>query len=300
MADVVGSHGSAGFNDPMTLQGDKPNENDTEMAECVIPLPDEVVSKDATSVEASLLDNGLMQHGCSHYRRRCSIRAPCCNEVFNCRHCHNEAKNHELPRHQIQQIICSLCGTEQEVQQVCVNCGACMANYFCGACKLFDDDISKKQYHCEGCGICRVGGQENFFHCYKCRCCFSTLLKDGHPCVEGAMHHDCPICFEYLFESRNDVVVVPCGHTIHLDCLKEMSTHNYYACPLCSKSVCDMSKVWESLDIEMSAIGVPEGYENKMVWILCNDCGQNSEVRYHPMAYKCPNCRSYNTRKTRG
>lgn len=29
---------------------------------------------------------------CSHYRRRCRIRAPCCNEVFDCRHCHNEAK----------------------------------------------------------------------------------------------------------------------------------------------------------------------------------------------------------------
>lgn len=29
---------------------------------------------------------------CSHYRRRCQIRAPCCDEIFDCRHCHNEAK----------------------------------------------------------------------------------------------------------------------------------------------------------------------------------------------------------------
>lgn len=29
---------------------------------------------------------------CSHYRRRCKIRAPCCNEIFDCRHCHNDAK----------------------------------------------------------------------------------------------------------------------------------------------------------------------------------------------------------------
>lgn len=29
---------------------------------------------------------------CTHYRRRCKIRAPCCNEIFDCRHCHNEAK----------------------------------------------------------------------------------------------------------------------------------------------------------------------------------------------------------------
>lgn len=28
---------------------------------------------------------------CKHYRRRCKIRAPCCNEIYPCRHCHNEA-----------------------------------------------------------------------------------------------------------------------------------------------------------------------------------------------------------------
>ena len=28
---------------------------------------------------------------CKHYRRRCKIRAPCCNEIFSFRHCHNKA-----------------------------------------------------------------------------------------------------------------------------------------------------------------------------------------------------------------
>ena len=28
---------------------------------------------------------------CEHYRRRCRIRAPCCDRIFTCRHCHNEA-----------------------------------------------------------------------------------------------------------------------------------------------------------------------------------------------------------------
>lgn len=83
-------------------------------------------------------------------------------------------KRHELPRHEVQQVICSLCGTEQEVQlscpcclhcniinylassvititllcyqvrQVCISCGVCMGKYFCEVCKLFDDDVSKK------------------------------------------------------------------------------------------------------------------------------------------------------------
>lgn len=122
-------------------------------------------------------EKGSMKYGCAHYRRRCRIRAPCCNEIFDCRHCHNEAKNsigidtmrrHEIPRHEVQQVICSLCGTEQEVRQICINCGVCMGKYFCEVCKLFDDDVSKQQYHCHGCGICRIGGRENFFHCSKC------------------------------------------------------------------------------------------------------------------------------------
>ncbi|TQD81325.1 hypothetical protein C1H46_033139 [Malus baccata] len=233
-------------------------------------------SKD-TGEATELLEKGYTQYGCSHYRRRCRIRAPCCNEIFDCRHCHNEAKNdisidqkhrHDIPRHQVKQVICSLCNTEQEVQQVCINCGVCMGKYFCETCKLFDDDVSKKQYHCNGCGICRIGGRENFFHCDKCGCCYSMLMKNSHPCVEGAMHHDCPVCFEFLFETRDDVTVMPCGHTIHKNCLNEMRDHYQYACPLCSKSVCDMSKVWEKYDMEIAATPMPEPYQNKLVLSL--------------------------------
>ncbi|XP_023523417.1 probable E3 ubiquitin-protein ligase RZFP34 [Cucurbita pepo subsp. pepo] len=155
---------------------------------------------------------------------------------------------------------------------------------------------SKKQYHCDGCGICRIGGRENFFHCHKCGCCYSAILKNSHPCIEGAMHHDCPVCFEYLFDSTNDVSVMPCGHTIHQNCLNAMRDHFQFACPLCSKSVCDMSKVWEKFDMEIAATPNPEPYQNKVVWILCNDCGKTSKVQYHVVAQKCLNCRSYNTR----
>ncbi|CAL5410872.1 unnamed protein product [Camellia sinensis] len=37
-----------------------------------------------------------------------------------------------------------------------------------------------------------------------------------------------------------------------------------------------------------------------MVRILCNDCGTKSEVQFHIVAQKCPNCKSYNTRQIRG
>ena len=32
-------------------------------------------------------------------------------------------------------------------------------------------------------------------------CCYSIMLKNSHPCVEGAMHHDCPVCFEVIHAS---------------------------------------------------------------------------------------------------
>jgi hypothetical protein len=31
-------------------------------------------------------------------------------------------------------------------------------------CRFFDDDVRKGQFHCAKCGICRVGGRDNFFH----------------------------------------------------------------------------------------------------------------------------------------
>uniref|UniRef100_A0A2P2KUI9 Zinc finger family protein n=1 Tax=Rhizophora mucronata TaxID=61149 RepID=A0A2P2KUI9_RHIMU len=248
-------------------------------------------------------------YGCSHYRRRCKIRAPCCNEIFDCRHCHNEIKNssetdprdqHDIPRHEVTKVICSRCDMEQDVQQNCINCGVCMGKYFCAVCKFFDDDVSKIPYHCDECGICRTGGKENYFHCKRCGCCYSKSMKDAHHCVEGAMHHDCPVCFEFLFDTMKDITALPCGHTIHLECVNEMQRHCRYSCPVCLKSICDMSKFWKRLDQEIAATPMPEIYKNKMVWILCNDCGANSCVQFHILAHKCMSCKSYNTRQIQG
>ncbi len=42
-----------------------------------------------------LRERGRFEYGCQHYKRRCRMVAPCCGEVFWCRHCHNKAKNEE-------------------------------------------------------------------------------------------------------------------------------------------------------------------------------------------------------------
>lgn len=257
-------------------------------------------------VHLEVADTDEGNFGCTHYKRRCKIKTPCCDEIFDCRHCHNEAKNsldidplhrHDVPRHEVKKVICTLCDTEQDVQQNCINCGVCMGNYFCQKCKFFDDDVSKNQYHCDQCGICRTGGEENFFHCDKCGCCYSKKIKDTHVCVERAMHHDCPICSEFLFDTLKDLSILPCGHTMHLACLKEMEQHHRYSCPVCSKSICDLSDVWEKLDHEIEATPMPQRFKNKTVWILCNDCEKISNVQFHIIGHKCEKCKSYNTRQ---
>jgi hypothetical protein len=41
---------------------------------------------------AEARERGRGEYGCVHYRRRCRLVAPCCGEVFTCRHCHNEKR----------------------------------------------------------------------------------------------------------------------------------------------------------------------------------------------------------------
>ncbi|KAG0468495.1 hypothetical protein HPP92_017823 [Vanilla planifolia] len=190
-----------------------------------------------SSAGDSRLDFGKLEYGCDHYRRRCKVRAPCCNEIFHCRHCHNESTSdhHELRRHEVESVICLICDTEQRVGKVCTNCGVNMGEYFCNVCKFYDDETDKGQYHCAECGICRVGGRTKFFHCKKCGSCYSIALLDKHVCVENSLRHHCPICFEYLFDSLKEIRVLNCGHTIHKECFVEMMKHSLYTCPICKK-----------------------------------------------------------------
>ncbi|GJU79825.1 putative reverse transcriptase domain-containing protein [Tanacetum coccineum] len=176
--------------------------------------------------------------------RRCMIRAPCCNEVYACRHCHNEAKNmldsiadrHDLVRYDVTQVICLVCDCEQPVARQCTNCGVNMGEYYCDICKFYDDDYtSKEQFHCDDCGICR----------------------------------------SYLFDSLKDTTVMKCGHTMHSECCNEMLKRSNFSCPICSKSVIDMSRIWQRLDEEIEATIMPEDYRQKKVVAIVKSCSPN-------------------------
>jgi uncharacterized CHY-type Zn-finger protein len=105
--------------------------------------------------------------GCKHYKRNVKIQCFDCRRWYPCRHCHNEVEEHALNRRKTRHMLCMFCQTPQVAAEYCRNCSQSAAWYYCDICKLWDDDSSKKIYHCEYCGICRQGEGlgKDYFHC---------------------------------------------------------------------------------------------------------------------------------------
>ncbi|URD93210.1 RING finger and CHY zinc finger domain-containing protein [Musa troglodytarum] len=209
----------------------------------------------------------------------------------------NQKDRHEICRFDVETVICSICGTEQAVIQE--EFGLHWLSYrwhrfarIVGS--TYADDVEKGQCHCSDCGICcRVGGGENF-HCQKCGDPATNVhLFNKHSCVENSMRHHCSICYEYLFDSMKETTVMKCGHTMHTECLHEMLMHEKYRCPICSKALINMTKVWRQLDEEIEETEMPEDYRSRK--FLCNDCNDITEVFYDIIGHKCCHCQSYNT-----
>lgn len=55
--------------------------------------------------------------GCPHYSRACKIRAPCCQRLFTCRLCHDQASDHKMDRENVKEMLCMRCGTLQPVHR---------------------------------------------------------------------------------------------------------------------------------------------------------------------------------------
>lgn len=93
-------------------------------------------------------------------------------------------------------------------------------------------------------------------------------------CVEDSMRQNCPVCFEYLFDSVRPTAVLPCGHTIHSECLKDMEKNRQLLCPICMKTYADLAPIWRRIDQEVADTPMPPDYANWIAHILCNDCNQ--------------------------
>lgn len=144
-------------------------------------------------------------------------------------------------RYLVEKIRCTKCGTVQPVGIQCAGCSQTFADYVCRRCCLWG---SMEAYHCTKCGICRVGKKEDYWHCDTCEACYSVSSAGEHKCVERALDSDCPVCMEHLFTSAVPLCVGPnCGHAMHPDCLKSYLSSGKYSCPVCFKSLVDLSTI---------------------------------------------------------
>ena len=64
------------------------------------------------------------------------------------------------------------------VSDRCEDCGIVFGAYACLECRIFDSlddensDLKKEGvFHCDLCGICRIGKRSEFVHCSVCNCC---------------------------------------------------------------------------------------------------------------------------------
>lgn len=241
--------------------------------------------------EENQIDNIL--YGCQHYFRRAKIVAPCCDKVFWCRLCHDEHYNdeHKVDRYQIKEMVCTSCNKRQEFKQNCEDCSALMGIFYCEVCHLLTD-IDREIYHCYKCGMCRVGGRDNFKHCDKCGVCVPKNSDHGN-CMNI---YDCPICMEDIKTSTLGFMKMRCGHYIHSYCFKGL-IENDIKCPTCLRCIVDPEKYNDAMEREINLTPMPKEYDDMMVKIMCNECLKESEVKFHIIGAKCSECGSYNTRK---
>lgn len=243
--------------------------------------------------------------GCKHYKRGCKLICPTCNTDYWCRHCHNEInydnitdpkKAHKLERKNIKEIICGKCKEKQPVTNHCRKCSLQFGNYFCNICKFFDYD-DKGQFHCDKCGICRIGGKDNFFHCDKCIACLPLSIQNNHKCLDGSLKVNCPLCLEYLMDSTKPSTILDCGHSIHTHCKQDLINSGISKCPICNTSMIDMQAEWTHLNNLIKETPMPEIYLNWYVKILCSDCHQETNTLFHVLGLKCLSCNGFNTRR---
>lgn len=118
----------------------------------------------------SPLEDDVPVLGCPHYKRNVKLQCSTCDRWYTCRLCHDKVEDHILIRKDTRNMLCMLCGCAQGAGEFCVECGERTAWYYCGVCKLWDNDPNKNIYHCNDCGICRKGRGlgKDFFHCKVC------------------------------------------------------------------------------------------------------------------------------------
>lgn len=208
-----------------------------------------------------------------------------------------EPEQHTIDRFAIKEIICRQCFTRQSSKtNECIRCGLEFGKYHCEVCNLWMSD-EDQPYHCKDCGFCRVGGRQNFKHCFTCGMCIDINAFNDHNCKVGKYMSNCPVCQEDLFSSRSASHEMPCGHSIHWHCFQELANHDS-RCPICKKtaeSAERMASTWAAIARDIAMQPLPPEWA-KVVNITCNDCEERDfGRRWHFLGVQCNRCNSFNT-----
>lgn len=262
-------------------------------------------------------DNQLTYHdeaktilGCIHYHRATKMQCVGCGEWWTCRLCHDQhwedigmnknapppdIPSHKFDRYATKSMMCMFCKTKQPPAQSCSSCSKQLAEYYCDVCHLWESNPQKKGqiFHCDKCGLCRLGIREEYSHCDICNMC----RRDGqHTCVPDAFKNNCPICHEDLFISTQDVVTLRCGHPMHAKCLQDYAVYQS-TCPLCQKGIQEPSTLLRNHFLHLVQQNpMPQEYKDSTANILCNDCLSKCDVTFNFLGHLCPSCGSLNTR----
>jgi len=228
--------------------------------------------------------------GCSHYRNKCELLAPCCNSYYRCHHCHNDEQDLtcgllDRSASNITTIRCVECQCVQKTPaKSCRECGIQFAEYICHDCSLYRQaDLVNGIFHCEDCGICRIGkglGEGGtHWHCLSCCACLpNCIAKDEHTkiCRPDSLKDECCICFENMHQSTDECCIGPyCGHFLHKSCLTAYLHTKKSYCPLClqplikkdeasveiekthrEQAVIDRPRRWQRMIIEFGNVNV--------------------------------------------
>ncbi len=245
-----------------------------------------------------------IEEECPHYQRGCLVKCDKCKLYVNCRLCHPE-----MDRFKINNVKCKKCLTIQlpPFSNTCTNCDHIFGKYFCDICNLFMNK-DKDVFHCNDCGICRIGTQENLMHCHKCNACVNKVLHATSKCFENSWNNLCPICQESMHQTTIPTSLLECGHAIHSECLKNYVKHDY-RCPTCMHSITDMTGIWDQFRNQLTTIenqiqqqiqinDNPDFNPLNMgtIDLICNDCNKHfSKNKSIVRMYECPNCKGFNT-----
>lgn len=154
--------------------------------------------------------------GCVHYHRNVKLECYACKKWYTCRFCHDEVEDHALIRRDTEHMLCMLCGHAQPAGKICRKCEEQTAQYYCDICKLWDNDSNKSIYHCDDCGICRIGQGlgKDFFHCQVNASRDQDLFRDTNKCRHALFAFPCPLKIPIAASSVPLNVTVPSVATI--------------------------------------------------------------------------------------